>query len=388
METAALETASILLVDDERDFVETLSLRLESRGHTVLRAYDADSGLAILQNREVDVVVLDVNLPGKSGLEIVDEIHRLRPFSEIIMLTGEAGVRAAIQGMKLGVLDYLIKPVPLTKLLDAIQRARSHRSTRLESQRMIEMSKLAAIGGLAQGVAHEINNPVNVMSHEAGWILDLLDEEEFQNCQNLAELKRAAAKIQDMGQRCKQITSKLLILGRKQDELLKGVDLAALVSKTLADRAARAERLKVRVAPSVGVLPERLDLSAADMEQVLANLADNALEAMEQSGGVLGVRLEIRGEMLELEVTDTGHGVAHGDQARIFEPFFSTRPVGKGTGLGLSICQSIINNLGGELRVQSELGRGATFSARIPLKGRLGPDAAPGNQQPATTNAG
>jgi signal transduction histidine kinase len=387
MDVAAPENASILLVDDERDFVETLSLRLEARGYTVLRAYDADAGLAILQNREVDVVVLDVNLPGKSGLEIVDEIHRLRPFSEIIMLTGEAGVRSAIQGMKLGVLDYLIKPVPLAKLLDSIQRARSHRGARLESQRMIEMSKLAAIGGLAQGVAHEINNPVNVMSHEAGWILDLLDEEEFQDLQNLAELKRAATKIQDMGQRCKQITSKLLILGRRQDLLLKGVDLAALVSKTLADRATRAEQLGVRVAPIIGALPELLDLSAADMEQVLANLTDNALDAMEQGGGVLTVRLAIRGDMLELEVTDTGRGVAHGDQTRIFEPFFSTRPVGKGTGLGLSICQSIVNNLGGDIRVRSELGRGATFSARIPLTGRLGPDAAPGNQQPATTNA-
>jgi len=389
---AASQSPSLLLVDDERDFVETLALRLETRGFTVLRAYDAASGLAVLQNREVDVVVLDLNLPGRNGLEMLTDIRQLRPFTEVIMLTGESGVQRAIEGMKRGVLDYLIKPVAIENLIASIRQAKAHRNSRLESRRMVEMAKLASTGLLAQGVAHEINNPVNIMSHEAGWIMDLLDEEEFAGCANLPELKRAAGKIQGMAQRCKQITSKLLILGRQQDTLLRGVDLSTLIDTLLASRATLAAELRVAVERDIGPLPERLDLSAADLEQILANLVDNGLDALGEKGGTLSVKVALENQDLILVVADDGHGIDAADLPRIFEPFYSTRAVGKGTGLGLSIAGSIVNNLAGDIQVQSEFGRGAVFKVRIPLLGRLAADDAAAeslkSMEPATENVG
>jgi DNA-binding NtrC family response regulator len=118
-----MEKFRVLVVDDEDDFRNTLIKRLETRKVPVTGAAGGDEALALLKEQDFDVVVLDVKMPGRDGIEILQEMKKLKPQLEIILLTGHASVESGIQGMRLGAFDYIIKPTPLDELLDKMQQA-------------------------------------------------------------------------------------------------------------------------------------------------------------------------------------------------------------------------------------------------------------------------
>lgn len=362
-------TANVLLVDDERDFTDLLAERLEARGLSVRKAYDAAGALAAIEAEDVEVAVLDVNLPDQSGLDLIRALKQVRPLLEVVLLTGQQSIRTAVEGMKRGARDYLVKPVDIEALLAAVRQAREHRRGQTESRRIIDAGRLAALGVLAEGVAHEINNPVNVMVQEAGWIRDLLAEPVAPGSTGHAEALESLAKIKAQGQRCKAITLKLLQFGQRMDTRRRPVQLNDVVRKVLSEREPRARSLDVRItaelSPAIPVLP----LSPVEMEHLVGNLADNALDAMEYLGGELVVATRVEGDSLLLEVRDTGSGISPENLPRIYEPFFSTKEVGKGTGLGLSICHGIVNTLAGSIEAESVEHRGSVFRVRIPLAG-------------------
>lgn len=122
----------VLLVDDEEQFVETLAQRLEARDFAVATAFNGDQALNYIKGKEVDVVVLDVLMPGLSGIDTLREIKRIRPLTEVIMLTGNATVETAIEGMKLGAFDYLMKPTEIEDLVDKINKARRRKAEQEE----------------------------------------------------------------------------------------------------------------------------------------------------------------------------------------------------------------------------------------------------------------
>jgi DNA-binding response OmpR family regulator len=113
----------VLLVDDEKDFVDVLAERLESRDFAVTTAYDGDEAVAMIQEKEIDVVVLDVLMPGKDGVATLRELKQLKPIVEVIMLTGHATVESAVEGLKIGAYDYLMKPTETKDLVEKIVKA-------------------------------------------------------------------------------------------------------------------------------------------------------------------------------------------------------------------------------------------------------------------------
>ncbi len=132
----------VLLVDDEEQFVETLAQRLETRGFVVDTALDGDRCLTILKDKDMDVIVLDVLMPGKSGIDTLKEIKKLRPLTEVIMLTGHATVETAIDGMKLGAFDYLMKPTEIDDLVAKITKAHARKA---EHEDRIMQAKIKGI---------------------------------------------------------------------------------------------------------------------------------------------------------------------------------------------------------------------------------------------------
>lgn len=140
-------TVKVLLIDDEPQFVEVLAERLEARGFTVQTALTGDEGLAKLQEQEADVVILDVQMPGRDGVEILREIKRIKPLIEVIMLTGHATIESGIQGLKLGAYDYLMKPTDTEDLVAKILRAYARKSEQEERIRRAEIDKIMAKRG-------------------------------------------------------------------------------------------------------------------------------------------------------------------------------------------------------------------------------------------------
>lgn len=251
--------------------------------------------------------------------------------------------------------------------------ARADLEKEMMNEQVIEAGKLASVGELAAGIAHEINNPVAIMVEEAGWIEDLLDEGEMSQSENLAEFRRAVNQIKTQGKRCKEITHKLLSFARKTDPKAKEIQLNDLVEEMVGLSEQRARFSNVKIKTNLDPALPKVFASPSEMQQVLLNLMNNALDAMEKTGGTLEISSRVQGDDVVLDVADTGVGIPKQNLVRIFDPFFTTKAVGKGTGLGLSICYGIIKKMGGEISVNSAVGLGTTFHIRIPKsKGQQG----------------
>ena len=240
------------------------------------------------------------------------------------------------------------------------------REKEMMNQQVIETGKLASVGELAAGIAHEINNPVAIMVEEAGWIQDLLEEEEFRPSQNLDEFQRALKQINTQGKRCKEITHKLLSFARKTDPKKQVIQLNEVIDDMVELSFQRAKYSNVIIHTDLDSDLPLIEASQTEMQQVFLNLINNALDAMEKKGGAIDIASRWNASHVEIDVSDNGPGIAAANLARIFDPFFTTKPVGKGTGLGLSICYGIIKKMRGEIDVRSVIDVGTKFRIRIP----------------------
>jgi two-component system NtrC family sensor kinase len=276
----------------------------------------------------------------------------------------------AVMIMVLGALGIVFAAFILSKRM--VRRiTMADKEKELMDKQIIETGKLASIGKLAAGIAHEINNPVAIMVEEAGWIKDLLEEEEFRKSENLDEFERALNQIKTQGRRCKEITHKLLSFARKTDSRVQETHINELIGELVALSEQRAKYAKIAIHTDFQNDLPATYLAQSEMQQVLLNLINNAIDAMESQGGELTIstQFEFKEGFIIIGVSDNGSGIPEANLSRIFEPFFTTKPVGKGTGLGLSICYGIIQKMGGRIDVKSVIDSGTTFYIRIPVQG-------------------
>jgi two-component system NtrC family sensor kinase len=250
------------------------------------------------------------------------------------------------------------------------------REKELLGGQVIQSGKLASLGELAAGVAHEINNPVAIMVEEAGWMQDLMseDKELFAQAPNRGEYERALSQIQVQGRRCKEITHKLLGFARRSEAPSQPVQINDLVSEVLSLLERPASYANVTLMSQLEPGLPLVAASPAELQQVLLNLVNNAIDAMEKTSGEIWVRTTSEAGLgIVLSVQDNGPGIPPAVLPRIFDPFFTTKLVGKGTGLGLSICYGIVDRLGGRLEVQSTSGQGTIFQMHLPSNANPAP---------------
>ncbi len=249
--------------------------------------------------------------------------------------------------------------------------AEADQEIEMMNQQMIERGKLASLGELAAGIAHEINNPVAIMVEEAGWIGDILEDEEFHESENMTEFKRALSQIRKQGIRCRDITHKLLSFARGSDARIQTINVNELVQEVVGLFAQQAKYSGVTIRTRLKQKLPFIQTSPTEIQQVLFNLLNNALHALDsKGGGEIEVCTAEEGGRLLLEVSDNGPGIPQVNLSRIFDPFFTTKPVGKGTGLGLSICYGIMNKMGGDIEVSSQVGEGTRFCVYFPQRSR------------------
>ncbi len=248
--------------------------------------------------------------------------------------------------------------------------ADSDRESEAMNQQVVESGKLASIGELAAGIAHEINNPVAIMVEEAGWMGDLLEEETQMTLDGRTEFNRAIEQIRTQGRRCKDITHKLLSFARKSDAAVADICINDTILEIVGLTAQMARYNNVTISTRLEPDLPFIRFSPSELQQVILNLINNAIDAMEKEGGTVDIStaLSTRDQgMLLITVDDNGPGIPAHDLDRIFDPFFTTKAVGKGTGLGLSICYGIIRKMGGSIEVESRVGQGTSFFIRLPM---------------------
>jgi signal transduction histidine kinase len=373
---------TILILEDDVG-IATLQRRvLERSGYSVELCTRPEEARLRIECGGVDLLLLDNRLEaGAEGLEFYRQLKESGLDLPVILVTGFSDDATAIRALRQGVLDYVTKSAEyLNYLPEAIRRALEQVRTRRElhqtnarlaqaleevritSQQLWQAAKLASVGEMAAGIAHELNNPLGIVSLRLEAVLAKTPADDPR--------RKALEIIEQELDRMAGLVSNLLQFSRPGAEEISSVDLGDEVGRTLELMHHHLKKHSIEVLSQMGVDPVRVHANRQKIRQVLLNLVSNAADAM-LGGGRLTV--SVRNEPLEggrpgaiIEVTDTGHGIPPEVLPKVMDAFFTTKEEGKGTGLGLAICRRIVQEHHGAIRIDSTVGKGTTVRIAIP----------------------
>lgn len=366
----------VLLVEDCEDDAALVLRELQRGGYSVTstRVQTAEDLRAALAQSSWDIVLSDYAMPQFTGPEALAIVKAMGVDLPFIIVSGTVGEGAAVGAMKSGAHDYVLKG-SLARLCPAIGRELREVAVRAERRKMEEQlliaDRMASVGTLAAGVAHEINNPLaavianlELMSRDLSRIAGAL-----QITDRLHDVFDELRDARESADRLRHIVRDIKIFSRATDEEHRGpVDVQRIMESSL--RMAWNEiRHRARLVKEYGVVPF-VEANEARLGQVFLNLIVNAAQAIREGDADHNqIRVITRlgsAESVVVEIRDTGCGIPPENLRRIFDAFFTTKPVGVGTGLGLSICHRIVSGLGGRLEVESQVNKGSVFRVTLP----------------------
>ncbi len=375
------DAPAVLYVDDEPINLRVFEANFKQRFRIVTSISGTETLERLRTMGEVAVLISDQRMPGMTGVELLEKARELLPDAQRMLITAYSDMQAVMDAVNRGqVSRYFVKPWVKEELLGALDEAvRVHGLTirlREMQARLLQAERLATLGQVSAGIAHELMNPVSYLSQNvevmrtelasiSTYLLPRLAElPDAETQAALEELPHILADIEQGARHVRQVALGIRnqVRGQDVEETSDLADVAGFVSKLARAEVRNRSQLSVR-GTSVKVHGGPVKLS-----QVLLNLIVNAAQAMDE--GMAGGRIELGWEANTLEdvrvwVTDNGRGIPAELQQRVFEPLFTTKPVGVGTGLGLSICRELVAELGGTLTLTSELGKGTTVEIHL-----------------------
>jgi signal transduction histidine kinase len=351
-----------LIVEDSEDDALLIVREFERGGSEVVseRVDTAPAMQAALGRQRWDVVISDYSMPQFSGLGALQVLKESGLDLPFIIVSGAIGEDLAVEAMRLGAHDYVMKD-RLIRLVPAVERelreAEVRRERRQAEQNLRHAEKLASLGTFAAGIAHEINNPLAAIQMTARYGLKAPEL--------LPELKTLLTEIVEDAERCTRIVASVLQFARKGPSPKELVALANVlrVASDQANRYSCEHGVRVNLQVPEG-LPMLL-ANATELEQVFINLITNAAQAS-QARQVVTVHAELQGKRVRVCVEDHGRGMSEELRVHAFDPFFTTRASEGGTGLGLSMAHGIVLEHRGSIHIDSEPGRGTTVMVELP----------------------
>ena len=384
----------VLLVDDEPSIRLTMAEFLKRAGYAVSTAADFESA-AQLESAGIDVAVVDINLPGRSGVELLEVLNSRDPYVPVIMITGEPNLSVIPEIVRAGAYDFIAKPVVKDVLLKAVGRAAEKKrltdeKRRLEQEirrhaeeleqrvaertaalgeaheRLAHQEKIAALGRVAAQIAHEVRNPLTGLllyaMHLKSKAGDKLPESEQ------ALIDKIIATINHLTNTVEQVVN----FARPVPLAQRTLDLNQIIRDVLqlAEPQLAAAHVETELALAEAGATASLDESS--MRAVLMNLVLNAVQAMSE-GGRLGVTTSADDARVSVRISDTGAGMSSEQMQKVFEPFYTTKS--HGLGLGMAYAQKVVEQHGGTIRVESQPGAGTTVAVELPVQQDTGAEA-------------
>ena len=382
----------LLIVDDEPVILQILKAVFEEEPYRLTSVGNGQDALRVIEEQGCDLLITDKNLPDVSGLELLRRAKAANPLCEVIIVTGYASLETAVEALELDAFDYVVKP--LNNVFDIRKKVRQaiakqdialenrrllgdlkERNTQLEraleearslQAELIQSEKLAGIGTLAAGVAHEISSPLfGIMG-----LAEAIAEEEGREL-----VVQYATDIVEYCRNIRDIVVELSSYSRAASaEYLTAVDTGRVIDDALrlVERSAPIAGVRFRTKYEEGNL--RVHARANEIQQVFVNLIRNAAEAVvdrwgKDGKGIVDISAGAGEGFVWARVSDNGVGIADDKVGVIFDPFYTTKPPGRGTGLGLNVVYRILTKYRGSIQVESHVGSGTAFFLKIPVHG-------------------
>jgi len=366
---------NVLVVDDEAGIRQLLREELIGNGYGVECAIDGTDALPRVIPGKFRVALCDMNMPKLSGLAMLERLRERDPDLEVIMMTGFGTVEAAVEAMKKGAYHFVQKPLNVkeisalvekslekSELRRTIQELRMTQRKLEEAQtQLVQSEKLAGIGQLAAGIAHELNNPLTGI---VGFSQLLLGDQTVKG-----QHRKDIETIHTQAQRSRVIIRNLLQFSRRERVEGKPVSIEPILRSVIDLTRYEFAEAKLTIVTQFAKSLPAVKAEANQLQQVFLNIVTNARQALEEKRGVGRLTIEVgrRGKRVFIRFIDNGPGIPEEIRNKIFDPFFTTKSPGKGTGLGLSICHGILQQHHGSISVDSRAGEGATFRIELPV---------------------
>lgn len=407
LERNTVRSRTILIVDDEKEIAELLLTVVQKHGHKGIACLNGETALERIKKGGVDVLITDLRMPGMSGLELIRLTRQADKEMEVIVITGYGTMEIFLEAIREGVSDFILKPFDMGQLLHSIDRVMEKKnlteSLIARTQQLLQAEKMATVGVLSTGIAHEINNPttfirtnLQLMSEYIKRLeprIDNLDDpKNVESVKNIL-LKEFPDMIRDAlrgTERIQKIVSGIKHYAHMGDDSFdESVDIREVITQSI-------NLVRTKLRKDIVITENYLNIKEikghfSKLEQVFVNLLINAADAINDKmikrkavgdreyEGLIDVSATVidgddfgegpTPDFLILSFYDNGAGIQEEKINRVFDPFFTTKPVGVGTGLGLYICYEIIKQHGGEITVQSDTANGTAFIIRLPVGG-------------------
>jgi len=349
--------SKILIVDDAEDTVELLRKRFRAEGYDTSEAFNGEQALNTVPEYEPDLIVLDVMMPKIDGYEVCQRLKadEKTKYIPVLMLTAKGEVEHKVKGLNIGADDYMAKPFDYKELS---ARVRSLLSIKATHEKKVEEEKSGALEQMMEQVAHEIRNPLTSVGGFARKVFNRLPEDD-PNRKYMQYIIEDVAVLESMIKQLIELKS--MTISMKEPSAMNEVvkDSLKIFEQDFAQKAIQVET----------ELQEGLPLITADkklLKRAFCNLIKNAVEAMESGTKTLKVTSRVNGDNFELQFSDTGKGIAKEKSKNIFDPLVTSKVYGPG--LGLTFALKIIQDHKGTISVESEEGKGTTFTIRFPIK--------------------
>jgi len=380
--TAATELPQILVIDDEMGPRESLRMLLKPN-YQVHTADCVETGIKLLKEKHPDTIVMDIRMPGVSGIEGLRQIREIDPHLSVIMLTGFGALETAKEALRLGANDYISKPFDAHEMQQVIgrnvERTRAHRTSEHASseikelnnrllQQLAQKERLASLGQASAEFVHDLGNPLTIVWGYVQLLAKRLEKSESGNGaqQDAASVKELNI-IEQNVRLCRELLTMWQSYGNVEASPPKDISVSGILREVLKGIGAMATENGVDLKANICDDPCILVGDALQINRAIQNVVVNAVQAAAEKKGKVTVLCTQKDFYVDLRIEDTGAGIQPAQLPRIFDPYFTTKQAKSGTGLGLYITKKVIEDHHGSIKVDSTPGVGTIFTIRLPL---------------------
>jgi signal transduction histidine kinase len=381
--TSTSDLPQILVIDDEIGPRESLRMLLKPN-YQVHTADCVEAGIKLLREKQPDTIVMDIRMPGMTGIEGLRKIREIDPHLSVIMLTGFGALDTAKEALRLGANDYISKPFDAREMQDVIgrnvertriQRTSEHAASEIKElnnrllKELAQKERLASLGQASAEFVHDISNPLTIVWGYVQLLAKRLEQSESEANQNATSVKELNI-IEQNVRMCRELLTMWQSYGSVEASPPKPISVSQIVSEVVKSAHGMATQSGVNVQASICEDPCTLIGDSVQIQRAIQNVVINGIQAAAEKKGKVTVDCAQKDFYVDLRIEDNGTGINPAQLNRIFDPYFTTKQAKSGTGLGLYIAKKVVEDHNGSIKVESTPDVGTLFTIRLPLLNR------------------